>query len=97
MSLEFLTSNIWPVEVKEQLAETIDEYQGLNNMLDNIVVQKPKLDQIQEQEKARQNLKQVQFSSLTQTRKGFIIGGELGYISLFDIDNSLTVVNTLNF
>ena len=44
VSLEFLTSNMWPVEVQELVAENIDEYQGLNNMLDNIVVSKPQQD-----------------------------------------------------
>ena len=57
ITLEFLTSNIWPVEVKELIAESVDEYQGLNNMLENIVVSKPKFDQNNESEKARSNLK----------------------------------------
>ena len=33
---------MFPVEIKELIAEDIDEYQGLNNMLDNIVASRPK-------------------------------------------------------
>ena len=89
MNLEFLTTNLWPVEVKETQAETVDEYQGLNNLLDNIVVQKPRYNENVEQEKARNYLKTVQFQTLTASKKGFIIGGEMGYLSLFELDPQL--------
>ena len=35
---------MWPVDVKELVAESVDEYEGLNNMLDNIVAKRHKND-----------------------------------------------------
>ena len=56
-------------------------------MLDNIVVSKPNFDRSAEVDKARAYLRHASFSPLTVTKKGFIIGGEQGFISLFEVDN----------
>jgi hypothetical protein len=96
-ALDFLTTNLYIVDVKEIVAENVDEYQGLNNMLDNIVSNKPLQDQQNAIELARTQLKTVHFNCLTNTKKGFVIGGDLGYISIFEIGSQFVVLNTLNF
>jgi hypothetical protein len=39
----------------------------------------------------------VHFNTLTNTKKGFVIGGEMGYVSFFEIGQQMGTTNTLNF
>lgn len=84
------------------LGETeIDDIYGLNNVIDEIIKDKDKKDSaaLAEKPATKQVTKSVQleFMSLTSTRRGFILGGNRGCVCIYDIEKNYSIVNTMSF
>ncbi|EAR86922.2 WD domain, G-beta repeat protein (macronuclear) [Tetrahymena thermophila SB210] len=76
----------------------IEDVYGLHNVLDDIIRDKGNKEGTNEKAiKQVQNNTQLEFISITSTRRGFILGGNRGCVCIYDIEKNYQIVNIMSF